>query len=319
MHGPGEPSLSSARRRSSIGYFGAAWDWLLARPYLLLTLTTLSWAGNAVASRLAPGHISPMALTTLRWVAVCLLLAPFMLRPVVAAAPILVPHWRRVLVMGAMGFTAFNALMYAAAYHTTAVNITILQGSIPIFVLIGSLVAHGTRIGRLQGLGTALTVVGVATIAAQGDFHVLATLDFNVGDVWMMIACTSYAVYTIALRDRPRVSGFVFFSVLAGAALLISLPLLAYEVAAGLVVWPDALGWAVLLYVALLPSLISQIFFMRAVELIGPNRAGLFVNLVPVFGAILGVALLGEPFRAYHAVALCLVLGGIWLAERNRG
>ena len=135
----------------------------------------------------------------------------------------------------------------------------------------------------------------------------------------MMIACTSYAVYTIALRDRPRVSGFVFFSVLAGAALLISLPLLVYEVAAGLVVWPDALGWAVLLYVALLPSLLSQIFFMRSVELIGPNRAGLFVNLVPVFGAILGVALLGEPFRAYHAIALFLVLGGIWLAERHRG
>jgi drug/metabolite transporter (DMT)-like permease len=102
----------------------------------------------------------------------------------------------------------------------------------------------------------------------------------------------------------------VFFSVLALAALMISLPLLAWEIAAGEVIWPDRRGFAILLYVTLFPSLLSQIFFMRGVELIGPGRAGLFVNLVPVFGAILGVAILGEPFRWYHAVGLALVLGG---------
>src|SRR3954454_22003689 len=95
-----------------------AWVLLFHQPYLLLTLTTLSWAGNAVASRLAAGHISPMALTALRWVAVVALLAPVMAGPVRAAAPILAPLWKRILVMGALGFTAFNALMYAAAYHT---------------------------------------------------------------------------------------------------------------------------------------------------------------------------------------------------------
>jgi hypothetical protein len=102
------------------------------------------------------------------------------------------------------------------------------------------------------------------------------------------------------------------------AALLLTLPLLAFEVAAGAVVWPDGRGLAILLFVALFPSLLSQIFFMRGVELIGPGRAGLFVNLVPVFGALLAVVVLGEPFRPYHALALLLVLGGIWLAERGR-
>jgi drug/metabolite transporter (DMT)-like permease len=319
MHGPGKPVDPAVPRGGGAaqGLLAVPWRWLMGRPYLLLTLTTLAWAGNAVASRLATGHISPMALTAMRWVGVVALLAPFMHRAVMAEAPVLLPIWRRILVMGALGFTAFNALMYAAAYHTTAVNIAIFQGSIPVFVLLGGLAAFGTRIGLLQAIGTAITLIGVGAIAARGDLEVLASLSFYAGDVFMLIACASYAVYTLALRDRPKVSGFVFFSVLACAALLISIPLLIWEVAAGRVIWPDLRGWMILLYVTLLPSLLSQIFFMRGVELIGPGRAGLFVNLVPVFGAILGVAILGEPFRWYHAVGLVLVLGGIWLAERK--
>jgi drug/metabolite transporter (DMT)-like permease len=321
MHGPGklpERSVLAVGRPALPQPLVGAWRWLFNRPYLLLTLTTLSWAGNAVASRLAAGHISPMALTAMRWIGVVVLLAPIMVRPVMAEAPVLLPIWRRILVMGALGFTAFNALMYAAAYHTTAVNMTILQGSIPVFVLIGALLAFGTRIGLLQIVGAALTLIGVAAIAARGDLEVLASFSFYTGDVFMLIACASYAVYTLQLRDRPKIPGFVFFSAVALAALAVSVPLLGWEIAAGYVIWPDLRGWLILLYVMLFPSLLSQIFFMRGVELIGPGRAGLFVNLVPVFGAILGVAILGEPFRWYHAIGLALVLGGIWLAERKR-
>ena len=323
MHGPGKPLerpvLAGEGKPALAQPVVAGWRWLFNRPYLLLTLTTLSWAGNAVASRLATGHISPIALTAMRWIGVVALLAPFMMRPVMAEAPVLLPIWRRILVMGALGFTAFNALMYAAAYHTTAVNMAIFQGSIPVFVLIGALVAFGTRIGLLQAVGTAITLVGVGAIAARGDLQVLASFSFYTGDIFMLIACASYAVYTLMLRDRPKIAGFVFFSALAVAALLSSVPLLAWAIAAGAVIWPDLRGWLILFYVTLLPSLLSQIFFMRGVELIGPGRAGLFVNLVPVFGAILGVAILDEPFRWYHALGLVLVLGGIWLAERKRG
>jgi drug/metabolite transporter (DMT)-like permease len=291
---------------------------LFGKPYLLLILTTLGWAGNAVASRLAVGEISPMALTTLRWGGVCALLAVLTHRQVAAAWPDLRPRWRYVLALAATGFTAFNALMYAAAHSTSAVNLTILQGAIPIFVLIGALAAFGTRIGALQALGAIVTLIGVALVAARGDFTALIQLDLAIGDVFMLIACAAYAGYTLALRNRPAVPAFVFFAVLAGSALLVSIPLLLAEIAAGTVIWPTVTGWWILLYVAVYPSLLSQVFFMRGVELIGPGRAGLFVNLVPIFGALLAVLLLGEPFRPYHALALALVLGGIWLAERGR-
>lgn len=296
----------------------AVWSWIYGRPYLLLTLTTLMWGGNAVASRLAVGHISPMALTSLRWLVVVAMIAPFLGRKVAAESAVLLPRWLYILTMAALGFTVFNALMYAAAHHTPAVNLTILQGSVPVLVLLGALLLFGTPIRLVQVLGMIVTLIGVAIVAAHGDMETLATLAFNIGDVWMIIACAAYAAYTVLLRRRPAVSGFVFFAAMAGAAFLLTLPLLAWEVAAGAVVWPDARGLAILAYVALFPSLVSQLFFMRGVELIGPGRAGLFVNLVPVFGALLAVAILGEPFRLYHALALALVLGGIWLAERNR-
>lgn len=300
-----------------MGRTRAAWEWLYGQAYLLLALTTLMWGGNAVASRLAVGHISPMALTCLRWLGVCLVIVPLTGRAVKTETAALLPRWRYVVVMSALGFTSFNALMYAAAHHTSAINLTILQGSVPVLVLLGALLWLGTPIRLVQILGGAVTMIGVVVVAARGEIETIARLAFNIGDVWMIVACAAYAAYTVALRRRPAVSGFVFFSAMAGVAFLLTLPLLAIEIATGNVLWPDAQGLAILVYVALFPSLLSQVFFMRGVELIGPGRAGLFVNLVPVFGAILAVGLLGEPFRFYHALGLALVLGGIWLAERR--
>lgn len=295
----------------------ALWTWSYRQAYLLLALTTLMWSGNAVAGRLAVGEISPMALTCLRWVIVVSILATFMRRQVVAEWPLLKPHLWRIVGMGALGFTGFNALFYEAAHHTSAVNLTIVQGAIPVFVILGALLVFKTQVRLLQIFGMTATVVGVVAVATKGDWEALRTLTFNIGDIYILIACLLYACYTLALRNRPKVPGLVFFTMLALVAFVSSLPLLAYEIAAGTVKWPTPTGWLVLLYVGIFPSLLSQVFFMRGVELIGPGRAGLFVNLVPVFGAVLAVLTLGEPFATYHAVALALVLGGIWLAERK--
>lgn len=295
----------------------ALWSGLMRQPYVLLTLTALLWGGNAVAGRLAVGEISPMALTCLRWVIVVAILVPTLGRKVLAEGAVLGPRWRSILFMGALGFTGFNALFYAAAHHTSAVNLTIFQGAIPVLVLLGTALFFRTRIRALQVVGMIVTMAGVAAVATKGDWHVLRTLALNIGDVWMLIACLFYAGYTLGLRNRPAVSGFVFFTAMAVIAFLTSLPLLAYEIWSGALQWPTAKGFAVLMYVGLFPSLVSQIFFMRGVELIGPGRAGLFVNLVPVFGALLAVLVLGEPFAWYHGAGLVLVLGGIALAERR--
>jgi drug/metabolite transporter (DMT)-like permease len=293
------------------------WPALWNKPTLLLTLTALMWAGHSIVGRLAIGQISPMTLTCGRWA--------LALAPIVFAARgslrrdlrIMRPRWRFVVAMGALGFTAFNALFYVAAHRTSALNLSIVQGIVPALVLLGIRLFYGARIGAMQALGAFATMLGVIAIAAQGDWARLASLSFNSGDLMILIACVIYAGYAIGLRNRPRVSGLGLLAAFAFVALATSIPLFALEIVSGGFIWPSPIGLAALAYAALLPSFLAQLFFMRGVELIGPGRAGVFVNLVPLFGALMAVGLLGEPFAAYHVAALGLVVGGIMLAQRN--
>ncbi|MFC0284756.1 DMT family transporter [Camelimonas abortus] len=283
----------------------------------LLVATTLLWAGNAVASRLAPGHISPLLLTCLRWTMVLAIVGVMFRHAIAAEWRQLARAWRRVLFLGAIGYTLFNALFYAAGAYTSALNLTLFQSCLPALILAGGALSGQARVTPLQILGMLLTMAGVAVASSHGDLSSLRNLDLNRGDVLIMIACVLYAVYTIGLGRRPQVSGATLFAGMALAALLTSIPLAAGEIVAGRAIWPtDVTGAGVLLYVAVFPSLMSQMFYMRAVEIGGPDRAAMFLNLTPVFGAFMGVAMLGERFGLYEAAALALVLGGIFIAER---
>lgn len=284
---------------------------------LMLVLTTLFWGGNAVAGRMAVGEVSPMVVVFLRWVIVSSIMVPLTVRRLRLEWPVMRPSLLRMALMAIFGYIGFNSLFYVAATHSTAVNIGILQGSIPILVLIGAVLAFGARVRLLQVAGIFLTLAGVALIASQGHLDNLLALAVNPGDGVMLLACVLYSGYTLALRNRPQVSGLAFFAVLSAISVAASLPGLAIELAAGTAQWPTAKGWLVVLYIALFPSCIAQIMFMRGVELIGPARAGVFINLVPIFASILGVTLLNEPFEWHHGAALFLVLGGIWLSERK--
>ena len=288
------------------------------KAYVFLTVTALCWGCNTVFGRLAVGEVSPMALVMFRWLTVVILLMVFARRPVIEDWPALRHRLPFVLAMGALGFTAFNGLFYGAAHSTTAGNMGIIQGSIPVFVLIGAFALYRTPVTALQFGGVVLTMIGVIIVASGGDIGRLAALAVNFGDMLMVAACFLYAGYTVALRQRPAVSAMAMFTVMAGAAFVTSLPLAAAEAYLGQFMWPTPKGWLVVAMVALLPSFLAQTFFMRGVELIGPGRAGVFVNLVPVFASILAVVFLAEPFELYHAAALALVLGGIWISERGK-
>jgi drug/metabolite transporter (DMT)-like permease len=288
-----------------------------ANPILLLVITTLIWSAHSIVGRLAVGQIGPMTLTCLRW-AVALIPILIAARPSLRQDwPALRARWVYLAVMGAAGYTVFVALFYVAAHRTTALNLSIIQGAIPALVLIGARIFLGVRFTALQALGALVTMLGVGVIAAQGDPRRLAALAFNSGDVMMVVAAVLYAGYTIGLRQRPHVSGVSMLAGMAVAAFITSLPLVVWEIMSGGFVWPTWGGLLALAFVALGPAFVAQLTYMRGVELIGPGRAGVFVNLVPVFGAIMAVAILGEPFALYHVLALLLVVGGIAIAQRS--
>jgi drug/metabolite transporter (DMT)-like permease len=288
-----------------------------ASPILLLVMTTFVWGAHSIVGRLAVGQIGPMTLVTLRW-AVALVPIFITARPSLRQDwPALRARWIYLALMGASGFTAFNALFYVAAHHTSALNLSIIQGAVPALVLLGARVFLGVRFSALQALGALVTMIGVAVIAAQGDPARLAALAFNSGDVMMVVAVVLYAGYTIGLRQRPQVSGVSMLAAMAFAAFVTSIPLMIWEVVSGGFVWPTAVGLLALAFAALGPAFMAQLTYMRGIELIGPGRAGVFVNLVPVFGAIMAVVILGEPFAGYHVLALLLVVGGIAIAQRG--
>lgn len=295
----------------------SALDALYQRPVLLLVLTMLFWSGNAIAGQLARGEITPMQLVLARWVLVTLLTWPLFGREVVRRWPQVRPRIGRIALMAVAGFTGFNTLFYLASLETSAVNIGILQGAVPVFVLIGALAIHGTRIGGMQAVGVAVTLIGVALVATRGAPLAVLETEVNRGDLVMLVACLLYAFYAVMLVGRPAMPGTAFFTLMAPIAAVTALPgAIAEAVLVEGYRLPTMEGWLISAGVALFPSCIAQIFFLRSVDLIGPGRAGVYTNLVPVFAAAMAVGLLGQEFAAFHAAALVAVIGGIALAQR---
>lgn len=285
------------------------------KAYVLLALATLFWAGNSVAGKLAVGHVSPMVVVTIRWASVMLALYVFNQKQIAADWSVIRPRLGYLFVVGTLGFTGFSVGLYYALIYTTAINASILQGGLPLFVFCASFMLFSTRIVKEQAIGFIISFIGVIVIAAQGELANLITLNFNFGDLLVLAAIFSYGIYTAVLRSKPQVHWTSLMFFLCLAATLSSLPLLAIEVTQDADIWPDTQGWMVVAYIVIFPTLLGQVFYIRAVELIGANRAGLFVNLLPVWGAILAVVAIGEAFHRYHAVALVLILVGIGLAE----
>jgi len=292
--------------------------WFWHSPHLLLTCATLSWAGHAIGARIAVGEVSPLLLMQLRWLFCFLILFMVFSKQMRLYWPIVRQRWRYVAFMGGGGLAGFTALFSLGAQHTTAVNLGITQGAIPAFVMVFGMLLFGTRIGRLQFLGLLVSLCGVVVLITGGQIAMLLTLTFNVGDLMMIAACFCYALYVLHLGKRlemPPIIMVAYFSVSAFVALTL---LTIGEAAAGQLVQPSLTGLAVILYCAIFPSILSQTFFMRGVELIGATRAGLYVNLVPVFAAFMAMGILSEPMYGYHIMALIMVVAGIALAEKHK-
>ena len=288
------------------------------KAYLLLTAGTWGWGCNVIFGKLAVGHIMPMQLVTARWLGVTLLLFLFARKYIARDWAVLRRRMLYVTLMGSAGFTGFNALYYLSAHHTSAINIGILQGSIPVFVLLGSFLLFRFKVSPIQALGVCVTLLGVVIVATRGDLSLLLGFAFNSGDLFMLLACLLYAAYSLGLSQRPQVSALGLFTAMAMVAFLTSLPLVVIETAQQGLSFPSLQGWVVAGLVTLLPSFLSQVFFIRGVELIGAQRAGVFINLVPVFASVMAVLYLQEVIQPFQVLSLALVLGGIWLSEKGK-
>lgn len=293
-----------------------------SQPYLLLVLAPMFWGGNIIAGKLAVNQVDPFLLVVARWFGATLLVLTF-------ALPHLKRDWSKIrppqalgllFFYGVFGFASFNLLMYSSAYFTAGVNASIEQAAIPVLVLIGNFLVFRVRALLLQVVGVLLTVIGVIWVATHGAPTRIFALEVNIGDGMVLLACFLYATYSLTLRFKPETHWASFILVTSFAALLTSLVFQA-AFGGGLAKLMDEipattpLGWMCVFYVMIFPSILAQLCYARGVELVGPNRASIFINLLPVFGTILSVIILGEGFESYHFVAAALVVCGIGLSE----
>lgn len=290
---------------------------LADQPHLLLMLTTLFWAGNGIAGKFALGHVTPMVLTFSRWVFAIVIVCYVARKPLQDDWQTIKKHIPYLLIMGAAGFTGFNVLFYSALQYTSVINAAIEQAALPLVIFVANLVLFHIAIRWLQIVGFGLSLIGVLITISGGDWTALVHLQLNRGDALMLAAILCYAGYAVALRNKPELHWMSFFACLVTGAFIASIPAAIFETVRGDAIWPTTLqGFLVVLYAGIFPSILSQSFYIRGTEKLGANRAGMYIMLVPFFGVFLAVMLLGEAFQLHDALALLLVTGGIYMAQR---
>ena len=302
---------SSAARRSRAG------GWLFDQPYLLLSLTSLFWAGNTVLGRFIAGHVPPITLAFIRWSGATLILLPFAARHLSRDWPVIRKHAGLLALMAFIGFSVYNTMAYYGLQYTTAINGLLLQSVGPLFVAMWTFALFGERLTLRQTCGICISLTGVLVIISHGSLGTLLNIQFNRGDVCFVAALVTYGFYAAYLRKRPALHPLSFLAVGMGWGSAFLIPGVAWEIASGRTMVFDGESMASFAFICIFPSLIGYMFLNRGIELIGANRAAPFIHLVPVFGSAMAIVLLGERFEVFHAVGYALVFVGITVATKR--
>ena len=292
---------------------------LLNNGYLMIMITAITWSGNAIVARAVHEVVPPIGLSFWRWAAtvpIFLVLAwPHLKRDIPEAAA----NWKILVVLSVLSVSIYNSFIYIALNSTTATNSFLINSSRPVIIVILSLVILRLAVTGRQAAGLALGLIGAAVIVFRGDPGVAAALDFVPGDLWVLAATTAWALYTVYLRKRPKVhlASFMFLTAVIGLAVLAPFYWWEHVYVRPVPLAPETF-WAVA-YLSVVASVIAYMAYNRAVEILGPNVAGLTYYLVPVIGVTLAIGLLGESFRLFHAVGIALLLTGVYLATKAKG
>ena len=292
--------------------------WLNNQPYLLLSLTSLFWAGNIVLGRHVAGHVPPMTLTCVRWIGAFFMLLPFARPHLAKDWPVLRAHLPLVIGLSATGFAFNNALSYWALQFTPALNALLIQSSGPLFVALWALILFGVRLTWAQLAGIALSLLGVLTIILRGDLSALAGIRLNIGDVMFAGALSSFGLYSALMTRRPVTHQLSLTSLTMAIGAMLLLPLSVWEYANGITLKFDLITVVTLIYVVVFSSALAYLCFNRGVHLIGANRAAPFFHLVPAFGSVMAIVFLGERPQLFHVIGFALVLTGVFVASRSQ-
>lgn len=288
--------------------------------YAMLVLTALFWGGTTVAARAAAGDIPPLTLTFWRWTIAFVLFVPFGFGPWWRQRALYAAHWKLMILLSFLGIVGFTIFYFMGLEHTTAINGSLLHGGLPIMIVLASLIMLRTRVDKMQWFGIVVALAGTAVIVLRGDLARLREISVNPGDLLLLLAMLSWALYTICLRWLPKgvdPAGLIF--ALAGLSLPMLLPFYLLDLANGRTFALSAGNISLILYTAVFSSVIAYLFWNKGVARVGANTAGFSHYLIPVFGTILSVLLLGETLESFHIIAIALIFAGLYLCTARGG
>lgn len=285
-------------------------------PYLIMIAPPLLWAGNFVVGRAVSDQHAPIGLSFWRWFLASLLLLPFVVKPIWQQRQIIKKHFFKIFILAVLSISSFNSLAYISLQYTTATNATLLNSFIPIFILIISGIFFKEKISNKQILGVFVSLIGVIVILTRLDRQVIAQLEINKGDLWMLLAALDWALYSILLKYlRPKdLDPMPFLGIMMIIGTLVLVPIYGIN--------PfneQALSWnnemiKALAYIAIFPSIISYLAWNYGMQKIGASIGGQYIHLMPLFGALMAVAFLGEKIQLYHIVGGISIALGLWLS-----
>lgn len=282
--------------------------------FTLPLLAVLIWSMNITVTRYVADYISPVSISFYRWLVAFVVLTPFMLGKVWRERQLVLAHWKQLAVLGAFGMVLYQGLGYSAAHYTTATNMGIINAFIPVFTIFVSMLMLKDIPNRFAVVGSMLSFAGLLYVMAQGNFSQLVQSGGHLGDVMMVLAVFFYAFYGVFLKKwQLQIPLLISLYVQIIFALLYHLPFVLYLGLDAI----DQHNLSSVLYAGIFPSLIAPLLWMLAVQIIGPNRTSIFMNLMPVCTAIIAKLWLGEAWTIYHSIGGLVILSGILLAQKK--
>nr|WP_106781024.1 DMT family transporter [Lysinibacillus timonensis] len=288
-------------------------------PYLLLVLATILWGGNFVIGRAVTGDIPPLTLSLLRWSLAFIVFLPIAYKYVKQDWQKIKVNWPIVIALAITGVASFNTLVYIGVYYTTSINASLMNSLTPIFLYILSFVFLKIKVSKNQVVGTIISLLGVIFILTKGSFENLIHFKFNIGDIIVIIAVICWSIYSLLVKQyADRLPGFSTFLITIAIGAILLVPFSAYELLTltSPIIWsPNTIG--AIFYVGILASIVAFLSWNKGVVEIGANRAGIYLNLIPLFATIFATIFLGEQLYAAQVIGGLAVIGGVILTNRN--
>ena len=287
------------------------------KAYIFLILTTLFWSGNFIVGKAASlFEIPPFTLNFYRWTFAWLILAPFTIKEIIDKKELILENIKLIIILGITSITIFNSIVYYSLNFTEVISGVLLISTIPVMIIIFCWLFKIEKTNIYQILGVIFSLFGVFIIITKADLVILFNLNFNKGDLWMVVAMFSWAMYSALLRKKKiKISQLSLLQTIISAGLIFLLPAYLIELSLGYKAKINLPFVLTLSYVVFFPGLASFIFWIKGISIIGSNRSGIFLHLMPIFSTILAIIIFKEKFMVYHLIGAILIITGIILSS----